>query len=62
MTCRNITLSMSYEEKLRKIEALFTGAKTDGERDAAEHAKLRILERFKEELASQSIEFTVRLG
>ena len=53
---------MDYNEKLRKIEALFEGAKTDGEREAADLAKRRILERFQEELASQAIEFTVRLG
>ena len=45
---------MDFDEKLRKIEALFEGAKTAGEREAAELAKRRILERFQEELASQS--------
>jgi hypothetical protein len=34
-------------EKLRLIEALFAGAKTVGEKDAAERAKQRILERLK---------------
>ena len=33
-------------EKLRKIEALFSGAATDGEKVAAGRAKLRILERL----------------
>ncbi|WP_194848141.1 hypothetical protein [Candidatus Neptunochlamydia vexilliferae] len=53
---------MDYNEKLRKIEALFEGATTDGERKAAELAKHRVLARFQEELASNPIEFTVRLG
>ena len=30
---------MDFSEKLGKIEALFTGAKTEGERQAAEAAK-----------------------
>jgi hypothetical protein len=34
-------------EKLRLIEALFSGAKTAGEKDAADRAKQRILERLK---------------
>lgn len=34
-------------EKLRKIEALFAGATTPGERQAAEAARERILERLK---------------
>ena len=34
-------------EKLRLIEALFAGAKTDGEKDAADRARQRILERLK---------------
>jgi hypothetical protein len=34
-------------EKLRLIEALFAGAKTAGEKDAADRAKQRILERLK---------------
>ena len=33
-------------EKLRKIEALFAGATTDGEQAAAAHARSRILERL----------------
>ncbi len=33
-------------EKLRKIEALFSGATTEGEKVAAERARLRILERL----------------
>jgi hypothetical protein len=35
-------------EKLRKIEALFSGAGTVGERDAAAAARARVLERLKE--------------
>lgn len=53
---------MEYSEKLKKIEALFEGAKTQGEREAAELAKRRILDRFREELSSRAIEYTVRLG
>lgn len=34
-------------EKLRKIEALFSGGSTDGEKDAAKEAKKRIVERLK---------------
>ena len=34
-------------ETLRKIEALHSGATTPGERGAAEHARLRILERLR---------------
>jgi hypothetical protein len=33
-------------EKLRRIEALYAGATTDGEKDAAERARQRILERL----------------
>jgi hypothetical protein len=33
-------------EKLRLIEALYSGAKTEGEKDAAERARKRILERL----------------
>ncbi len=36
-------------EKLRKIEALYAGAGTDGERDAAEAALLRLRARLKTE-------------
>ena len=34
-------------EKLRLIEALFSGAKTEGEKDAADRARQRILERLR---------------
>ena len=53
---------MDLQDKIKKIEALFEGAKTEGERKAAELAKQRILERFQFELASKSIEYTVTLG
>lgn len=56
------SVSMDFNEKLRKIEALFEGAKTEGEREAAELAKRRILERFQEEFLSQTSEFTIRLA
>ena len=36
-----------FIEKLRLIEALFSGAATEGERVAAERARERILERLK---------------
>ena len=35
-------------EKLLKIEALFAGAATEGERTSAEHARQRILQRLAE--------------
>ena len=53
---------MNLDEKLRKIEALFEGAKTEGERKAAQSAKKRILERSKKERFSDAKEYTVSLG
>jgi hypothetical protein len=45
-------------EKLRPIEALFSGAKTEGEKDAADRARQRILERLKTiEQADPPVEF-----
>jgi len=45
-------------EKLRLIEALFSGAKTDGEKDAADRARQRILDRLKTiEQADPPVEF-----
>jgi hypothetical protein len=35
-------------EKLLKIEAIFAGAATEGERTSAEHARQRILQRLAE--------------
>lgn len=49
-------------EKLRLIEALFAGAKTAGEKDAADRARQRILERLKSiEKADPAIEFKFTL-
>ena len=49
-------------EKLRLIEALFAGAKTAGEKDAAERAKQRILDRLKSlEAADPPVEFKFTL-
>jgi hypothetical protein len=49
-------------EKLRLIEALFAGAKTAGEKNAAERAKQRILERPKSiEESGPPIEFKFTL-
>lgn len=48
---------MDIIEKIRKIEALLAGAKSDGERQAAEFAK----QRLQEKMAAQPIEYTVRL-
>jgi hypothetical protein len=45
-------------EKLRLIEALFSGAKTEGEKHAADRARQRILERLKTtEQAAPPVEF-----
>lgn len=49
---------MEFAEKIRKIEALIAGAKSEGERQAAELAKERIQGR----ITAQPIEYTVRLG
>jgi hypothetical protein len=49
-------------EKLRRIEALFAGAKTEGERDAAERARQRIKERLRKvEHADPPVEFKFRM-
>jgi hypothetical protein len=49
-------------EKLRLIEALFAGAKTAGEKDAADRAKQRIQERLKSiEESDPPIEFKFTL-
>jgi hypothetical protein len=48
---------MDIADKIRKIEALIAGAKNDGERQAAEFAK----QRLHDKIASQPIEYTVRL-
>lgn len=49
---------IALAEKIRKIEALIAGAKSDGERQAAELAK----ERLKNKIPEQSIEYTICLG
>lgn len=48
---------MDIADKIRKIEALIAGAKSDGERQAAEFAK----QRLQDKIAAQPIEYTVRL-
>jgi hypothetical protein len=48
---------MNIADKIRKIEALIAGAKSDGERQAAEFAK----QRLQEKVIAQPIEYTVRL-
>jgi hypothetical protein len=48
---------MDIVDKIRKIEALIAGAKSDGERQAAEFAK----QRLQEKITAQPIEYTVRL-
>ena len=53
---------MDWHAKIKKIEALIAGAKSEGERKAAALAKSRILERVQEEVAAQPIEYTVPLG
>jgi hypothetical protein len=49
---------MDIADKIRKIEALIAGAKSDGERQAAEFAK----QRLQEKITAQPIEYTVRLN
>ena len=53
---------MNWQDKLKKIEALIAGGKSDGERQAALFAKQRILERLQEEVNSRPVEYTVPLG
>lgn len=57
-----IIFRMDLLTKIKKIEALIAGAKSDGERQAAALAKNRILERFQEEAAAKPIEYTIPLG
>lgn len=42
-----MTTEQDLREKLRKIEALFAGASTTGEKSAAEAARIRIIEKLK---------------
>ena len=69
MTCKQVRARMTMmdearlKEKLRLIEALFAGAKTAGEKDAADRAKQRILERLSSLGASDppiAFKFTLR--
>ena len=48
---------MDIVDKIRKIEALIAGAKSDGERQAAEFAK----QRLQEKMTAQPVEYIVRL-
>ena len=50
-------------DKLRKIEALFAGATTPGERDAAWHARERVMARLREfEVAEPPVEYRFSLS
>jgi len=53
---------MDLNEKIKKIEALIAGAKSEGERHAAALAKNRLLDRVKEEALTKPTEYTVPLG
>lgn len=48
---------MDIADKIRKIEALIAGTKSDGERQSAEFAKKRL----QDKIAALPVEFTVRL-
>ncbi len=53
---------VKLKEKLRLIEALFAGAKTAGEKDAADRARQQILERLRSvEASDPPIEFKFTL-
>jgi len=53
---------MDWHAKIKKIEALIAGGKSEGERQAAALAKNRILERFQEDVVANPVEYTVPLG
>jgi len=54
---------VKLKEKLRLIEALFAGAKTPGEKDAAGRARQRILDRLKSmEASDPPVEFKFTLS
>ena len=58
-----MTIEARLQEKLRKIEALFAGAGTPGERDAAEAALHRLRARLAEQLKTEEpIEMKFSLG
>lgn len=50
------------KERLQAIEALFAGTTYDGERDAAGHARQRILERLAQVMADAPIEWQFTLN
>jgi hypothetical protein len=49
------------KEKLRAIEALIAGATTEGEREAADRARLRISDRLRERVTEQEVEWRFSL-
>ena len=53
---------MSYLDKLLKIETLIQRAASEGERQAAQFAKERILNKISEEQANIPIEYKVTLN
>ena len=57
-----MTEEQRLTEKLQRIEALFAGAATPGERDAAGHARERIRNRLREQQQTEPlIEFAFKL-
>ena len=52
---------MSYLDKLAKIEALLQGSSSDGERQAAQLAKERILAKISDLHANRPIEYKISL-
>ena len=58
-----MTTEAELKEKLRKIEALFAGAATGGERDAAQAARERILAKLRHtERREKAVEMRFTLG
>jgi hypothetical protein len=58
-----VTTEGDLKEKLRKIEALFAGASTDGERVAAQAARERILDKLRAlEVREKPVEMRFTLG
>jgi hypothetical protein len=53
---------MDLSEKIRKIESLIAASKHDGERQAAELAKIRLLERHQQLEAAKPIEYNIPLA
>ena len=54
-------IRMDLYEKIKKIEALIASSKNDGERQAAELAKNRILDRQQQDFAAKPVEYKVSL-